>query len=349
MVSTLASLGSERLVEEKADNLSQFGLNAPSLEVDVTGKNNQEHKLLIGDDTPTNNGAYAKLADDPRVFSIASYTKSGIDKGVNDLRDKRLLAVDADKISRLDLTAQQEIEFGRNKDQWQILKPKPLRADSFQVDDLVRKLTEAKMDLGSDDQKKAASAFAAGKPVATAKLTTDTGTQELQVRKNKDDYYAKSTLVAGVYKVPTDLGQGLDKRLDDFRNKKLFDFGYTDPDKIEIHDGSKVSVVTKGGNDWFGADGKKLDPTSAESLLDKVRDLQATKFVNSGFGTPTVEIDVTSNTGKRIEKVSLSKQGNDYIARRESDPGLYGLDYKAIEDLQKAENDLKPMIASKSK
>ena len=350
MVSTLSSLGAERLVEEKADNLSQFGLNAPSLEVDVTGKNNKEHKLLIGDDTPTNNGAYAKLANDPRVFSIASYTKSSIDKGINDLRDKRLLAVDADKISRLDLAAQQqEIEFGRNKDQWQILKPKPLRADSFQVDDLVRKLTDAKMDLSSDDQKKATSAFAAGKPVATAKLTTDTGTQELQVRKNKDDYYAKSTLVAGVYKVPTDLGQGLDKKLDDFRNKKLFDFGYTDPDKIEIHDGSKVSSLTKGGNDWFGADSKKLDANSAESLLDKIRDLQATKFVDSGFGTTAIEINVTSNGGKRVEKVSLSKQGSDYIARRENDPGLYVLDSKAVEGLQKAESDLKPAVVSKGK
>ena len=345
MVSTLSSLSSERLVEEKPDDLAQFGLNAPSLEVNVTGKNNSEHKLLIGDDTPTNNGAFAKLADDPRVFTIASYTKSNIDKGVNDLRDKRLLTVDADKISRLDLTAnQQEIEFGRNKDQWQILKPKPLRADSFQVDDLVRKLTDAKMDLTSDDQKKAASAFATAKPVATAKLTTDTGTQELQIRKNKDDYYGKSTLVAGVYKVPSDLGQGLDKKLDDFRNKKLFDFGYTDPDKLEIHDGSKAYSLTKGGSDWFGAEGKKLDLPSAESLLDKVRDLQATKFVDSGFGTPAVEISVTSNSGKRLEKVELSKQGNDYIAKRENDPGLYVIDSKAIDDLQKAANELKPAV-----
>jgi len=129
---------------------------------------------------------------DPRVFTIASYTKTSIDKSVNDLRDKRLLTAEPDKVSRVDLTAnQQEIEFGRNKDQWQILKPKPLRADTYQVDDLVRKLTDAKMDLTSDDQKKAAAAFSSGKPVATAKLTTDAGTQELQVRKNKDDYYAK--------------------------------------------------------------------------------------------------------------------------------------------------------------
>lgn len=349
MISSLSSLSSDRLVEDKADNVAQFGLSSPALEVDVSGKNDT-HKLLIGDDTPTGGGSYAKLESDPRIFTIASYTKSNIDKSVNDLRDKRLVTAEPDKVSRIDLNANgQQLEFGRNKDQWQILKPKPLRADSFAVDELVRKLTEAKMDLTSDDQKKAASAFAAGKPVATAVLTTDSGNQELQVRKNKDDYYAKSSIVAGAYKVSTDVGEGLNKKLDDFRNKKLFEFGYTDPDRIEIRKDSKPYFLTKGNDDWWSGDGKKLDLASAEAVLDKLRDLQATKFVDSGFGTPILEAYVSSNNGKRVEKVQVSKSGTAYIAKRENDPSLYVLDSKAVEELQKAVSDLKPAETQSAK
>ena len=350
VVSTLSSLSSERVVDDKPDDLSQFGLTNPSLEVDVMSKNNTTHKLLIGDDTPTGNGAYARLDGDPRVFTIASYTRTSIDKNVNDLRDKRLLTVEPDKVSRADLTAnQQDMEFGRNKDQWQILRPKPLRADSYQVDELVRKLTDAKMDLTSDDQKKTAAAFASGKPVATARLTTDTGTQELQVRKNKDDYYAKSSLVRGVYKVGNDVGTGLDKKLDDFRNKKLFDFGYSDPDKIEIHEASKSYFLTKSGPDWFGPDGKKLDLASAESVIDKVRDCEASKFSDSGFGTHAIDITVTSNGGKRVEKVSIAKQGSDYLAKRENEPALYVLDAAKVQDLEKAAGELKPTEQKQAK
>lgn len=349
MISSLSSLSSDRLVEDKADNLAQFGLSSPALEVDVSGKNDT-HKLLIGDDTPTGGGSYAKLESDPRIFTIASYTKSNIDKSVNDLRDKRLVTAEPDKVSRIDLNANgQQLEFGRNKDQWQILKPKPLRADSFAVDELVRKLTEAKMDLTSDDQKKAASAFAAGKPVATAVLTTDSGNQELQVRKNKDDYYAKSSIVAGVYKVSTDVGEGLNKKLDDFRNKKLFEFGYTDPDRIEIRKDSKPYFLTKGNDDWWSGDGKKFDLASAEAVLDKLRDLQATKFVDSGFGTPILEAYISSNNGKRVEKVQVSKSGTAYIAKRENDPSLYVLDSKAVDELQKAVSDLKPAETQSAK
>ena len=349
MISSLSSLSSDRLVEDKADNVAQFGLSSPALEVDVSGKNDT-HKLLIGDDTPTGGGSYAKLESDPRIFTIASYTKSNIDKSVNDLRDKRLVTAEPDKVSRIDLNANgQQLEFGRNKDQWQILKPKPLRADSFAVDELVRKLTDAKMDLSSDDQKKAALAFAAGKPVATAVLTTDSGNQELQVRKNKDDYYAKSSIVAGVYKVSTDVGEGLNKKLDDFRNKKLFEFGYTDPDRIEIRKDSKPYFLTKGSDDWWSGDGKKLDLASAEAVLDKLRDLQATKFVDSGFGTPILEAHISSNNGKRVEKVQISKSGTAYIAKRENDPSLYVLDSKAVDDLQKAVSDLKPAETQSAK
>jgi Domain of unknown function (DUF4340) len=344
VLSSLSSLSSDRLVEEKAANLNQYGLQSPALEADITERNNKTHKLLIGDDTPTNNGAYVKLEDDPRVFTIATYNKSSIDKGLNDLRDKRLITAESDKITRLELVAnKQDIEFGRNKDQWQIIKPQPLRADGTLVDDLIRKLTDARMDLTSDtDPKKNTAAFSSATPVATAKITTESGTQELQVRKSKNDYYAKSSIVDGVYKVGSDLGQGLDKKLEDFRNKKLFDFGFNDPNKVEIHDGPKAYFLTKGGDDWWGPDAKKLDSSSASSLISNIRDLQATKFVDSGFSAPAITIIATSNDGKRTEKVLISKNGSNYIGKRENEPTLYALDSKPIEDLQKSAGDLKP-------
>ena len=245
LLGTFSSLNSQRLVEEKAANLASYGLDAPKLEFDLSEKDNKTQKLLLGDDTPTGNGIYAKLDSDPRIFIMPSFDKTSIDKTANDLRDKRLLTLDPDKISQVDLVAKkQEIAFGRNKDEWQIVKPRPLRADGSQVDELVRALTDAKMELNVlDDPKKTASAFASATPVATAKLTAESGTQELQVRKNKDDYYAKSSAVDGTYKVASTLGQALDKNLDDFRNKKLFDLGSDDPNKIEIRDATKSSFL----------------------------------------------------------------------------------------------------------
>jgi hypothetical protein len=344
LLGTFSSLNSQRVVEDKAGDLAPYGLNAPKLEVDLTGKDNKTQKLLLGDDTPASNGMYARLDGDPRVFTIPSFDKTSIDKSANDLRDRRLLTVDADKISEVDLVSKkQEIAFGRNKDEWQIVKPKPLRADGSGVDELVRELADAKMELaGSDDQKKTASIFAAATPVATAKITAESGTQELQVRKSKDGYYAKSSVVEGIYKVPSALGQQLAKNFEDFRNKKLFDFGSNDPDKIEFHDGSKTTFLTKGGEDWWSGGAKKMDPATVDELLDKIRDLAASKFVDSGFSAALLSLTVTSNGGKRVEKVGISKAGDHYVAKREDDPTLYQIDSKAIDDLRKSADDVKP-------
>jgi len=347
LLGTFSSLNSERLVEDKAGNLAPYGLDAPKLEVDLTGKDNKTQKLLLGDATPAGNGMYAKLDGDPRVFTIPGFDKTSIDKSANDLRDKRLLTVDPDKISQVDLVAKKQgMAFGRNKDEWQIVKPKPLRADGTQVDELVRALTDAKMELNAtDDLKKMASAFASATPIATAKVTAESGTQELQIRKNKDDYYAKSSAVEGIYKVPSTLGQALDKNLEDFRNKKLFDLGSDDPNKIELHDASKTYFLTRSGEDWWSGSAKKMDAATVQELIDKIRDLSATKFVDSGFTAPLIDVTVTSNDGKRIEKVAISKASDNYIAKRENEPALYQLDSKVVDDLTKSAGDVKPAAA----
>lgn len=342
ILSTLSSLDSQRLVEEKATDLKPYGLDQPALQVDITTKDKAQ-SLKIGDDTPTGSAVYAMVAGDPRVFTMASYAKTSVDKGLNDLRDKRLLTIDSDKINQVQLAKGKDvIEFGRTKDGWQILRPLPSRADGFQVDELVRKLTDAKMDLSTTDSKDTATGFASAKPLAIARVTGQSGTQELQVRKNSDNYYAKSSAVDGAYKVTSDLGQAIDKGLDDFRNKKVFDFGFSDPNKIELHDGNKAYFLTRSGEDWW-SNGKKMDPSSVQPFAAKLRDLTADKFPTSGFAGPVIEVTVSSDDGKRTEKISIAKAADGYIAKRDNEPALYQLSSSSIDDLRKAAEEVKEL------
>jgi hypothetical protein len=345
LVSSLSSLTSDRVIDEKPSDFSTYGLTSPTEQIAITRKDGKVQNLLIGDDTPTGSDAYAKVDNDPRVFTIASYVKTSLDKTSKDLRDKRLLTFNSDKLTRVYLTAKgSSEEFGKNnQNEWQILKPRPLRADGLQVDELVRKLKDAKMDTSGseEDAKKAIAGFSTGIRVAAAAVTDATGTQQIEVRKDKDkNYYAKSSVVEGIYKVTADVGDGLDKGIDDFRSKKLFDFGWNDPSKLEIHNGTAQATYQKSGEKWMSG-AKQMDAPSIQSLVDKLRDLTSTKFLDSGNGPAVFEATVTSNDGKRVEKVSIWKQGTTYQARREGEPTVYELDAKAAEDLQKAAGDVK--------
>ena len=352
MVTNLASLNADSTVDEKAGDLKPYGLGDPTLDIQIKLKNGKSDEVLIGDDTPTGSGAYAKVPGSPKVVTVASFVKSSFDKRPDDLRDKRLLTFDQDKLTRVELQAKgAPVEFGKDsQNEWQIVKPRPLRADSSSVFSLVDKVRDAKMDLTATGDP--AKAWGGATHVATVTVTDPSGNQTLEIRKDKDkNYYAKSSTVAGVFKTSSDVGDALDKSLDDFRNKKLFDFGFSDPNKVEL----KNSVYTKSGDKWM-SNGKAMDNASVQSLIDKLRDLSATKFVESGNITgagsatePVFEAAVTSNNGKRLEKVTIHKQGTRYFAQREGEPSIYELDSKSVEDLQKAAGDVKPAAPAPKK
>jgi len=338
LVTSLSSVSADKTIADNSSDLASYGLASPAFRAWVIRKDGKQAELAIGDDTPTNSGAYAKVAGDPHVYTVASFVRTSIDRTVNDLRDKRLLVFDFDKLIRVRLAGKgPAVVFAKNgQSEWQILEPRPLRADSGQVDSLIGKLRDAKMDLSTTPDE-AAKKFAAAAPLATAQVTDISGQQTLEVRKDKDNtYYARSSLAPGAYKVASETGEAMNRGFEDFRNKKLFDFGFGDPGKVEIRNGGgALAVYTKTADKWF-AGAKKMDNASVQDLIDKLRDLTAAKFAEQGGGQAVFEASVMSNGGKRNERVTVNKLGDKYFAQREGEPSIYELDAKAVDDLEKA-------------
>jgi hypothetical protein len=92
-----------------------------------------------------------------------------------------------------------------------------------------------------------------------------------------------------------------------------------------------------------------MDNSSVQNLIDKLRDLTATGFAEQGGGQPVFQAGVTWNSGKRNERVIVSKQGEKYSAQREGEPSIYVLDAKAVEDLEKAAGDVKEAAPAAAK
>jgi len=355
LTGSLATLNADRLIDEHPASLNEFGLTNPPVEIDVTLKGGKTTKLLLGSDTPAGTGTYAKLASDPKVYTLPTYTKTSFDKTVNDLRDKRLLTFNQDKLTSVAVTGKgQTVEFGKNaQGDWQITKPKPLRADGLQVDDLIRKLKDAKMDLTSaDTDPKAASAeFTSGEKIGTASTTDNTGTQTVEIHKGKSKdpkaaavYYAKSSVVAGIYKVAGDVGDSLGKSADDYRNKKLFDFGFNDPSKIEING----TAYQKSADKWTSGS-TQYEAGTIQTVIDKLRDLSAAKFSEKMAGTQALTVAVTSGDNHRYEKATIGRDGASYNAQRDGEPAVYAVDAKDVDDLQKAISGIKQQQAPPKK
>lgn len=340
----LSPMDGATLIDDKASNLKQFGLADPEAQVTATGKDGKTNTVLIGDETPTGDSAYVMVSGDSKVFSVSKNTRTNLDKNLNDLRDKRLMPVDFDKLSGMEINGGKlHLTFASVDGKWTVRSPADLRGDSSKMETIVEKLRTATMDPSTpeSEQKKAAGLFAAGSPVATLKATDASGSQELQVRKSGDAYYAKTSAMDGAYKVPNELGEAVSKDAEDFREKQVFDFAEQDPEKVELHAGTKAYFLSRNGEDWW-EDGKKMDPLSVQEFLRAIRTLTATKFETKGFSSAELSLVATSQDGKRVEKVEISKNGSDYLARRSDGPSLFVLDPKAVDDIQKAADGLKP-------
>ncbi len=353
LLSSLSPLTAQEVVEKKATNLSQFGLDSPSIEIDIAQKGHPEQRLLIGDNTPVGGASYAMVAGDPRVFTTATDAKSSLNKTANDLRDKRLITLNADQMSRIELVRDgTTITLDHTAGGWALEKPAPYRTDSTAADGLASALAGAQMESTQPSAKDAEAAFASATSIATVKVTGASGTQTLEVRKGNTDDYVKSSVVPGVFKADISLGDSLSKSVDDFRNKQIFDIGYTsEPDAIDLQiNVPKPSSIDLAHNaqGWW-RNGKKMDSDSVENLVSGLRDLTATKFAASGFTTPAIVATVTSNGGKSVEKVEIAKveiakakyvkagsatSGSQYLARRANDPSLYVLDGGAVEGIE---------------
>ena len=125
----------------------------------------------------------------------------------------------------------------------------------MQVDDLIRKLADAKMDLTSadSDAKAAAEQFASGTKAGVATTTDNTGTQTIEIRKGKNNPTTRRVPPStGIYKVAGEIGDSMDKTAEDFRNKKVFDFAFNDPTKVEING----TAYQRAGDKWTAGSGQ---------------------------------------------------------------------------------------------
>lgn len=348
IIRSLSDLHAKSVVDEHAVNLAPYGLSDPAVTVKVDERNSQSASLSIGDKTPTGGGYYAMIPGTARVYTVDTSVESSLAKSLNDLRDKHLLPVQAAAVNSLEITSKgQDIAIARKPGGWQIQKPQPFRTDNYAVDDLVQQLTSATFDPATNPAD-AAATFAKATPVATVKLTSASGTDTLEVRKLKTDDYAKSSATEGAWKIEPSLADTLGRGVDAYRNKQLFDFGFTDPNRIDYHAGSTSVSLERKATDWY-SNGKKMDMASASALVDAIRGLSASKFVDSGYSKPDMDLTVVGNDGKDTATAHFHKTPDGAIAERDDSPGLYFFDSTTMNNLETAISGLKPAAPATKK
>lgn len=350
VLNSLTTATLDDVADPHPTDVKQFGLDPPSFTLDVTtDAKPQSFTLLLGDDTPTSGGVYAQISGNPRVFTLASYLKTSLEKKMFDVRDRRALTLGADQLQKISVDYKNASwTLQKNPEGvWDLVLPPPVRADRFTVDGLVSELRGLTMQTIAEEDKKKNGDFGLGAPELHVQLTGSSGTQTIVVgKKDKDSdrYFATNSALDPVFTLNSEFLTQFKKDPSDLREKDLFSFSSFDVKRLEVDTPKGHWVFEKQLNQWkqTAPSAKNVNSDKMDTLLTHLRDLRADSFpkdkslADVGLAKPPYRFNVQWGDKNTTEVVEAAKSGDHVYARRSTDPLPSELSKTALDDVEKS-------------
>ena len=350
IASSLASLEIQRVVDENAGDLKQYGLEPARVEVAFRPKGEKELKRVqIGEKTPTGNDLYARLPDQQRVFLVSSFLDTTFNKNTFALRDRRILVFDRTMVDGLELTSgTSKTQLAKSGSEWRLASPISARADFAAVEGALERLSSTQMQGIVDPEGKNLAKYGLTKP--TGGITVKTGSSNATLTLGSTEnalLFAKDSSRPTVFTVAPVLKDDVIKKVVDFRRKDLFDGRAFTTARAELKRGAETLVLEKSKGkdnaDVWKSGGKDVDSAKADDVLTKVTALRASSFedqVHPSLKSPALVVTVSFGENKQ-ETVTFARSGADVFASRPDEPGSAKVEGSGLDDVMKAIDALK--------
>lgn len=359
ITSALGQMEVVRVVDENPTDLKEYGLETPRIEVDFkSGEGKPAGRVVFGDKTATGGNLYAKRNDEKRVFLVADFQETSMNKSTFDLRDKTLVRIERDKVDSVTIDAGgKQVELAKSGSDWKITKPIAARADFSAVDGVVGRLETAQMKSIESDNPQPADMkkYGLDKPEFTVTLGQGSARASLAFggKSGEAAMYARDLSRPLIVTVDKTLADDLKKTADDLRRKEAFESRAFNMTRVEFTRGSDtVAFERVKGQGENATDAWKrvspaagdVDKSKVESMLAGLADIRATSFTDSiaktGLDKPAMTVSVKFDEGKKEERVSFGKNGSDVFALIPGQPGAAKIEAEKFDETIKALDEL---------
>jgi hypothetical protein len=352
VVTNLSKLEEERVVDENAADLKTYGLAEPRIDVTFHVEGEKEPKrILLGEKTPAGSGIYAKLPSSNRVFLVDLALEAAVDKPTFDFRDKTALAFDQTKVTSLELvSASQTIRLEKSDNEWKLVKPLQAPADFVSVNGVIGQLQSAQMTALKErpEEIQDLKQYGLDKPAVVATLGMGATSMKFELGKEADtgSVWGRDPSKPAVFSINNGVAMELQKKVEDFRRKEVFDFRPFNTTRFDITRGKEARAFerVKGTGDnavdtWKQVlpTEKTVDASNLEGALLDFSNLRAESFVAAagaatGHTNPAAVIVVKFDDGKKEERVVFGTTGSGVFATRADQPGALKIEPGKYED-----------------
>ena len=348
LANAAASLERERVIAEGEFNLADFGLDAPQLELELDLQDtSQPTTLLFGDKTPTGSNLYATLAGGNEVFLMAESSQYALEKDGWDLRDKRILRFDRDKVEKVvvKLPEKQFTLARASVDFWNVAEPVLTRADRYKASGLVSMLEGAKMQELVEPAEDV-SQYGLSSPTYEVEIQLADGSSDtLLVGDQKGtNYYARNPDRPLVYLIGESVVNDVKRDETEYISKRLFNFATYQAKKLQLTSAEGTTriyeKVKEDGQDVWkqtAPETRDMEGTEVDDLLYKLNGTEAEELVTEGPGltAPRHTITVWSGQSENVEELEVGEPTGDGVyAHRKGDELILKLSVSTWEEMK---------------
>lgn len=254
----------ERVFEEPVEDISQFGLDNPSISLTLlNGDQPLAPTLSIGSANPMGQLHYARLGDSRDVFMIPAPLKTQLNQSLFGLRDKSLVLEPGEKIDGVELIGEKNIKLKKKGIRsWDLIEPETGPAD----DDVVQKLVYRGLkgdvvkfiepkdgvdNYGLDQSSLRIRVHSGGDLKAEVVIGKKAEGSEIEgLNPGFEGYWVKSSERPEIMLVDAETIETLTVKAADLKDRRVLAMDARNLEKIEIDKGETHFLVKKINNIW---------------------------------------------------------------------------------------------------
>lgn len=323
---------------------ARYGLDTPRLRVllEVAGDGARADTVRFGDDTPTDRFTYAQRSGtNPEVFRVRAWRYDNFNKGLFDLRDRRVLAFEPSEVKSLRLARPGEpaIDAVREGGHWRLEAPLQRPADDAAVDGILSRLKGAEATAVVHESPSASqleqTGLSAGRErvALTLWVGDDRAEKRLLVGAETEhgDRHARDSSRPQVFVVDSTVVEPLLKPLADLRDRHPFRVDANAVTSLALLRGGsqllRAERDTSGAWSVPGLAGREAKTWRLNSLVTDLDALEVKEFVADAAGVGGLQAAAFGLDAPRYAIAVELRDGRSWELRvgRPADTGVYAM------------------------
>ena len=356
----LARSRRERVVEDSASATdypgaaAKYRLDAPRLKVLAETGNGEQDTLLFGAESPTGSYVFAsRSGPNPEIFTMRTFYFNSLDKGVFDLRDRRVLPFDKKEVQEIRLARPEGriVLERRGRDDWYMRVPAQVPVDEDAVEEMLTRLHNATVDTfvaeRPDDGDKARRGLAGIVNLEVSLLLGAEHTEKrLRLGAAHDAHrnYAMDLSRSPIFLVDTTLVRPLQRQAKDLRDRKPLEFERDEVVRIEIAGAETLAAEKDTTGAWTLVEPgvRATRSWKFNNLMTDLEDVEVEEFVEDqvedmgayGLASPKLRLKLMGEEGEDLLEVHLGAEQDEMVyLTKVGVPSVYLVSEYVLQDL----------------